>query len=382
MRIVGIMAYIVGAEVLWRATGAHVFWEYGKYAVSLLCLLVLLRHPRKILWGKEPVFYFIFLLPSIIPALLEDPNPRQAISFNLSGPFALMLCTLLLGSLSWKDDDLRNILLTISLPVAGIVAIALYSIQTHRTVLYFTTGSNVIASGGFGPNQVSSILGLAALMAFLYTLIAPNPRWFRWVLWSYVTWVWGHALLTFSRGGIYTALLALALGALHYWRVPRVRQTFLGGMVALLILNQQIIVDRLDALTERMWRVRLTELDTTHRWELFLDELDMWREYPLMGVGVGQARWHRARTHKGKHAHTEFSRLLAEHGLLGCLALIMLIGMWYRHYRSCSRTQERALVAVWGGWAMLMMTHAAMRIAAIPFMFALSGIPRRLNPSK
>src|SRR5215212_5421371 len=37
-RTVYVIAYITGAEVLWRMTDARVFWEFGKYAIVLIAL--------------------------------------------------------------------------------------------------------------------------------------------------------------------------------------------------------------------------------------------------------------------------------------------------------------------------------------------------------
>src|SRR5262249_53566711 len=42
-KIVYIIAYITGAEVLWRMTQAQVFWEFGKYAVVAILLVTILR---------------------------------------------------------------------------------------------------------------------------------------------------------------------------------------------------------------------------------------------------------------------------------------------------------------------------------------------------
>ena len=43
-QVVTVAAYIVGAEVLWRMTGARVFWEMGKYSISLIFIASMLRH--------------------------------------------------------------------------------------------------------------------------------------------------------------------------------------------------------------------------------------------------------------------------------------------------------------------------------------------------
>src|SRR4051812_7258243 len=42
------VAYIAGAEVLWRMTRAGVFWEYGKYAVvAVLAVAMVRQRPRR-----------------------------------------------------------------------------------------------------------------------------------------------------------------------------------------------------------------------------------------------------------------------------------------------------------------------------------------------
>src|SRR5438094_223306 len=58
-----VCAYIVGAEVLWRMTKTPGFWEFGKYAASLLFLIALLRHKR-FEFPIPPIIYFVLLLPS------------------------------------------------------------------------------------------------------------------------------------------------------------------------------------------------------------------------------------------------------------------------------------------------------------------------------
>ncbi|HEX3000674.1 MAG TPA: hypothetical protein VHR86_10640, partial [Armatimonadota bacterium] len=83
-------AYITGAEVLWRMTGAHIPWEAGKYAVAAIFLIAILRFRGRT--SSLPLLYFALLLPSV-PLTLMNPDlsleeARQQLSFNLSGPFA------------------------------------------------------------------------------------------------------------------------------------------------------------------------------------------------------------------------------------------------------------------------------------------------------
>src|SRR5215212_5635072 len=90
-------AYIGGAEILWRMTGTGLFWEFGKYGAALILLLVFLRLPnhRITYWGA--LFYMVLLIPSALITLQElGPTlARDAVSFNLSGPFSLAVAVLL-----------------------------------------------------------------------------------------------------------------------------------------------------------------------------------------------------------------------------------------------------------------------------------------------
>src|SRR4051794_21569668 len=44
LRNLGVIAgYLAGCEVLWRMTGASVFWEFGKYSIAAVLLVGVLR---------------------------------------------------------------------------------------------------------------------------------------------------------------------------------------------------------------------------------------------------------------------------------------------------------------------------------------------------
>jgi hypothetical protein len=72
-----------------------------------------------------------------------------------------------------------------------------------------------------------------------------------------------------------------------------------------------------------------------------------------------------------KAAHTEYSRLLAEHGLLGLMALLLLGLMFLQAFRRAPTPYAKGLTLAFMVWALAEMCHAAMRIAAISFLFAL-----------
>ncbi len=77
--VLACMAYIAGAEVLWRMTEARVFWEYGKYALALVALMALFAEWRRAdgrLRTFAPVVLLLATLPAESPQLPTDGLER------------------------------------------------------------------------------------------------------------------------------------------------------------------------------------------------------------------------------------------------------------------------------------------------------------------
>ena len=70
-------------------------------------------------------------------------------------------------------------------------------------------------------------------------------------------------------------------------------------------------------------------------------------------------------------AHTEYTRLLADHGALG----VMAIGVLALLALSAVVSSERGLSRAWSAsavvWALAEMSHSAMRVALIGFVFGI-----------
>src|SRR5262249_22980831 len=166
-RVAAVGAFLAGSEVLWRMTGADFYWEGAKYATVLIFGLALVRGGR---W-KMPlpaVAYFALLLPSTALTWMElgFSRSRSVVSFNLSGPLALAASVWFFSHLRVSRQRLTRILPALLAPIVGILGVSFFGTITAAE-LTFGSGSNFLTSGGFGPNQVSSVLGLGALAAFL-----------------------------------------------------------------------------------------------------------------------------------------------------------------------------------------------------------------------
>ena len=92
----------------------------------------------------------------------------------------------------------------------------------------------------------------------------------------------------------------------------------------------------------------------------------------MFGVGPGQSTIYHSLAGLNFGSHTEYSRLVAEHGIFGVLSLIFLLGMLVKAFIDAPNAESRGLIIIFALWGLVEMTHAAMRIQAISFMIALS----------
>ena len=125
-----------------------------------------------------------------------------------------------------------------------------------------------------------------------------------------------------------------------------------------------VILPRLDAFTGGALTKRFSNTDLTNRDQIVLEDFRIFLEHPLTGVGVGQGKEHRE---GGAAEHTEFSRLLAEHGLMGLLAFLCFLLMLVGNLRRARSNPARALVVGTMGWSVGFMLGTSMRLVAPSF---------------
>lgn len=371
-QVAAVAAYITGAEVLWRMTEAGIFWEFGKYALSLTLLVALLR--ARLLRGPVQAFaYFALLLPSLVLPLanVDDATLRDQVSFNLSGPFALMVSVWFFWHVRLTSAQLQRVFISLIAPLVGIMTLIMAGIW-RATRLSFSNESNFQTSGGFGPNQVAAALGLGALAALLLLLKGRSPWGLRVLLLAALALCVAFSALTFSRSGLYSAAIG-ALGAgfflLHN---ARAFAKLVVVIVLLLATVNFLALPQLDSFTGGALSRRFEDVSLTGRDRIMLDDLRTWNDHPLFGVGPGQSsRYH---TFHGASAHTEFTRLLAEHGALGCTALLMIFMLAVQNLRRARSAKGRALSAGMTAWSFAFMIATAMRLVAPAFAFGFAAV--------
>jgi len=363
------VAYIAGCEILWRGVDASLISEYGKYASMFLCILMIVKYR---LIGKNLLWPILFLA-LLAPAVFIAPFDRQALSYQLAGPVALAIASITFGGIEFKRVELQRFFLSVIAPTIAMGVFVSFMLLTGD-VAFSGSGEDEAITGGIGSNQVSSALGLGATAAFFYIFLVGRDRQLRFLMSAISLGLIALAALTFSRGGLWTAAGAVGVGALFLIRDRRLFFRILGSVISLGLLAYFVVFPFLNNLTGGTVVTRFSDFDSTGRDVLFEIDYQLFLDNPVLGVGVGQSpKYHISAFGYPKPTHTEYSRLLAEHGGLGLLAIILLAVVTLTRIFSRQTALWKGAAVGFTVWALLFMVHSATRMIAPSFAFGLAA---------
>lgn len=370
--ILALTVYAGTCDVLWRSAEARGPYEGAKYAlvIGFGCLAVrFLRRPRNLGLCSAIV---VLLIPGAIAGMmvLGVVGARQYIIANLAGVVALALGALVCSNLRLSSAEVRGVYLLALSPAVSVAAIATTG-TLEAGSLDFGDQSNFAAAGGFGPVQVSSVLCFGVLLCVL-VFLQPTAGWLLRVLTLVTaTWLVGQAVLTFSRGGVFSLVVALACVGLVALTLAgqRTRSVVAAGVLVVVAIQ---ILSWAGTFTDNASEERFSSTDTTNRTELARADLELFYAHPLGGVGVGEAAVQRDFPVQAA-PHTEYTRLLAEHGMFGVGVLVLLALLSLRIIRSGEGWYRMAAVGLIV-MSLAQMTHSATRIGSIALAFALAAL--------
>jgi hypothetical protein len=140
-------------------------------------------------------------------------------------------------------------------------------------------------------------------------------------------------------------------------------------------LGYWVIFPALDRFTNGMLSERFAEKGFSHREDIARGDLMLALENPVLGVGLGLARSERARQSGIIAApHTEFTRVLAEHGSAGLLALVLLLVFGVQAFGRARSPFERAWSASLLAYGALFMLVTGMRLVAPALAVGLAAL--------
>ena len=116
---------------------------------------------------------------------------------------------------------------------------------------------------------------------------------------------------------------------------------------------------------------------STGRTSIIEDDVRLWFDNIVFGVGPGESPFKRAELgeERGANTHTEFSRLLSEHGLFGLVVNILLIIIIpFKILNSKLSPQIKYIKLAFILFALFSMTHSAMRTIIPVIFYAFSAV--------
>lgn len=373
-------AYIAGAEVFFRQTDGMTFYETGKYMVIIFLLIGMFFKGT----SSRTVPYWLYLLiliPGIVVASITlnfQADFRKMIAFNLSGPMALGISALYCYYKKVKKNDFQKVLLMLLLPLLAQM-FYLYLYTPNMSDVGINIQANYSATGGYGPNQISTVFGLGTVL-LTTRLFTIKHKWINLIDLMLLGMMAYRALITFSRGGVFTAVICIiAFIIIFYYKQGPKEQSRLNLKIFLLVVVSSLIWVFSMIQTRGLLNNRYTNRDaagelkediTTGRVELVETELHAFIHHPVTGIGVGKGFEYREENLGVSIAtHNEISRMLSEHGLLGVVALMILLMVPIIFWTKFKNNYYfLAFLAFW----FLTINHSAMRIALPAFVYGLA----------
>jgi hypothetical protein len=374
-------AYIVGSEVFLRMTTGNPVYEFSKYSVIFFLLFGV--YYRGFSKNALPYWlYMIFLVPGIVVSVYAvdyGTDIVKTLSFNISGPICLGVASFYAYRRQFTMKDMGQVLLACGLPVLSCATyLYFYTPDIRESVM--GTSSNFAMSGGFGPNQVSTILGLGMFIFVARCFYDSPTKLMMWINLGVAMIIGYRGLVTFSRGGMITAvLMLLVLAAGTYMNVNAngkrklvtLMSGLIGGMLVVWLyssLQTGGLIDKRYANQDAAGRTKASNF--TGREHISATEIEYFLENPWFGIGAGKGSQIR-RSEMGMKvlSHNELTRMLGEHGLFGIFCLIILLFTPLLLY--LDNRQNVYLLCFVVFW-LATINHAAMRTAAPAFIYSLS----------
>lgn len=376
-----IAAYLVGAEVFLRMTGGNLNNEYVKLMVVFFMLLGMIYSNFStnafVYW-----FFLILLIPgSIITATQTDydVDVKRALVFNLSGPLCLVISAIYMFKRKISFANLQNMVVVMGLPILT-TTVFLFLFNPSVKDVVTGTQSNFETSGGFGPNQVSTILGLGIFVFFTQLVLFSKSKIEMIINGVLLIFISYRGVVTFSRGGIITAvaMIVCLMFFLYKFSNTRGRGKFIVVLSVISLMGAGIwtysslqtngLIEKRYANQDAAGRTKSDRLGG--REEIIDSEIKLFLENPILGIGAGMGKEYRKEIFGSEVAtHNEISRMLAEHGIFGIFGLLILFATPFVVY--VNNKQHLYFLSFFVFW-LLTINHAAMRTAAPAFVYALS----------
>ncbi len=396
-----LLVYLLGIEQINRSIKAYPFvpYEVGKYGTLILILIgYLYRSTAK---GSTKAGVFILFLSFSGFVVIADQITFKEISFYYFGPLNLAFCIIYFNKQKMTYVEFRQLLKILIFPIISFATLIILRQQQTESVRYGLT-ANFETSGGTATNQVATTLGFAFAVLGLIFLTGQQLFKIKFLDVTLTFTFLFRGLLTFSRGGIITGLIALILVLImpktrNIWANTQIvfrkidPRYFIFGVIFMCItflmvnaLTGNFLLLRYQGYNEHTLGTNKRNLNniTSDRLTIAESDVAIFINNPFFGVGLGQSRYWRKFYDFPSEAlpHIEVTRMISEHGFFGLLmAIIFLFYPFYRISKEQSN-YNRAVMVVFFSIAVISTFHVAMRTIITPILYGIACL--NLVPDK
>ncbi len=364
------LLFIATYGIVLKVLRSGTFYEFDKYAVLGLSVLIVLFSANNIYKSSRKYgFFFLSLIPGMILAQFDYDN----LSLYMSGPLALAFSAIMFSDTNIKLDLSKCLLSFLSPMIMLSSVLIIHMILNAGNIKFgYTAVQDKITTGGFGPNQVSTVLGFGMVLSIILFFHFKDylskaiflAFWFVLLI---------QASLSFGRGGLYGGIIGSAI--IFFYNSDKIKIislsliTFICYSIFLFIISNNSFFDndQIEALTSRV-----TQLTTTGRIQIMIDDLKVFLDNPLTGVGVGQSTEYHVKDIFGGlvGSHTFFTRLLAEHGILGLICLFIMMETAVNSLLVYGSNFRKSIIYSFMFYSLFSMMHNDLRLGITVVIFS------------
>ena len=379
-------AYIAGLGVLFKICKLRFGYDIDKYVIILFLLLGILYDKNQKHNNIWMVAVFLLLPSLMVPNVFNISFLEQ---FQLHR-FALMGIITLLVSAFYFDGKViskqlhLHILSRILLSLISTVVLVTIKAPSFSDVT-FVSQSMEEMTGGFSPVHVSLVLGLGLLIVLLLSFLREGLIINIWGNYLLIAILILRILFGFSRSGLWSFIISLLLSLVFMRNIIIKRnKSFVFSLIILAIISI-FVWNYVNQSTGGMAYNRYTGRNSvgeemsaadvsSGRIEFVQQELAVFVKKPVLGIGPGNMGYYRQKEY-GYYAssHTEYSRLISEHGMFGIIVIVILLVNTLKHFKKTTGLTRLFFIA-FSSYALISMFPGATRTSLPLFIYGLSFV--------
>lgn len=383
----GLIIYLSSFEIIARMSGTspYIPYELGKYILFIFLVYGIFAIHNK---GRLGIVMVVLLIPGIILGIVE--SGVQVLVFNVLGPVNIALAILYFYS---QRISFQYFVLFLRLLIYPLISVLFYTLikSPDLNEIEFSLNANFDTTGGFGTNQISTVFGAAMFLLFVFVWNKWRFSQFRWLDIALLMLFSFRGLLSFSRGGMIGGAFAIIVIVLIQSRKLKIHKQLTSStkklffytplIIAILVATFYVANSITGGLLSLRYagetsgtltgaRKKSMTTFTSNRNDIFTEDLAVFADHVVFGVGVGQSMSHRETT-SGHLPHIEMSRLLSEHGIFGLIFFGLLLWHGWQVFMRRKKPYHNVLLAFFV-LALYTTFHAATRTYFTPLFIGLS----------